>query len=308
MSRPPRLFGTGWWNSTRCPTGREQSQQAICEGRSPGVWFTRRTIQQPRANIKLRMIVLAAFLLVVAAGFVWVAVQVARFNVKRAAVLSVRNSLVPDEVEQILSLIEQIGVVPAQGYLGVTLGNKGSDGSLTVQLPKFDQDFPWSGQTIRVSVAARAKEQPVTFQIERDSEPTADRAPIRWLAVPRVSAGKTGRAQNVFAPERYLEVCPPLREHLERLYPPNPKSLLTSLLSANGSTESLEPFDQMRCGVSPGWIQSPRFHKCTECRRPLQLILQVPGSLIASRLAEGTFYLFGCPSHSTNLVSDDDWG
>jgi hypothetical protein len=120
--------------------------------------------------------------------------------------------------------------------------------------------------------------------------------------------GQQNRVQNVFSLDRYIKLSPALRNKLNDLHPKNPKKLLAQILSVDRRYASLEPFDQLRCGLSAAWIQSPRFHKCPVCRRPMRLILQAPGALLGSRVAEGCFYFFGCPSHMDETITDVDWG
>lgn len=240
---------------------------------------------------------------------IWLCTVIILFNLKRRAIRTAAEALSGEDVEHVLSLIERIGDCPSQGHIGVVRHPVPAEKSRIFILPRPDPAFPWGGLAIRVSKAAGRGGPPVNFQIEHDlPEGLPDDEVIRWLAVPRMLTGKGNRRQNVFAPDRYLKLSPPLREQLEKLYPEDPRALLSCLLTVTQSIEGVEPFNQLRCGLPPGWIQRPRFHKCPNCRRPLRLIVQVPGSLLSSRLAEGTFYFLGCPTHPAETVTDQDWG
>ena len=246
---------------------------------------------------------------VLASVVVWLCTAIILFNLKRRAIQAAAKALSQEDFEKVVTLIERIGEFPSQGHIGVVRHPVPTESSQIIILPRSDPAFPWGGYAICVSEAVSRGRPPVNFQVENDlpGGPQRD-GRVRWLAVPRLRTGKSRRLQNVFAPDRYLKLSPPLREHLEKFYPEDPKALLSFLLTVTHSIESVEPLDQLRCGLPPGWIQSPRFHKCRKCRRPLRLIVQVPGSLLSSRLAEGTFYFLGCPTHPAETITDQDWG
>lgn len=248
-------------------------------------------------------------LAIVLVGATWLAILIVRNHREWKKAKGVVDALSERELEKIRVLIEQIGTVPSKGYVGLVRASRETAGRLSVTLPDDLADFPWRGKVVE-AVAAPGKSEPVEFSIhEPPAQRGADEQPVfRWLAIPVIRVGQKQRAQNVFALDRYVSLSTPLRETLNELHPENPKLLLSLILSADGQHHSSEPFDQLRCGLPAGWIQSPRFHKCPACRRPMRLILQVPGALLKSRVAEGCFYLFGCPSHPDQTVTDQDWG
>jgi len=250
------------------------------------------------------------FAIVLAAGLTWLAIAIIRYTRELRAIRAVASTISKDELDQIFELIERIGTASCRGYIGIFGSAREPNGHLQVALPNDLADFPWAGNAVEVRAAAQRSMPPVEFNIH---EPTAhaetgDDPTIRWLAVPTILVGQQKRVQNVFSHERYMRLSPMLRDKLNKLYPKNPKLLLAQILSADGRHPSSEPFDQIRCGLSAAWIQSPRFHKCPVCRRPMRLVLQVPGALLRSRVAEGCFYLFGCPSHADQIITDEDWG
>jgi hypothetical protein len=250
------------------------------------------------------------FAILLAASLSWLAIVMIRHTRELKAVRAVASTLSKDELDQIFDLIERIGTASCRGCIGIFGNVCEPNGHLRVMLPNDLADFPWGGKAVEVRAAAKKSMPPVEFDIH---EPTAraeagDEPTIRWLAVPAISVGQQKRVQNVFSHERYIRLSPALGDKLNKLYPKDSKLLLAQILSVDGLHTSSEPFDQMRCGLSAAWIQAPRFHKCPVCRRPMRLVLQVPGALLRTRIAEGCFYLFGCPSHADQIVTDEDWG
>lgn len=246
---------------------------------------------------------------VLAAGLTWLAVLIIRNHHEQQLAKAVIAALADAELEEIYGLIERIGTAPSKGYVGLVRGSPKSARRLTVVLPDGIEDFPWYGRIVQV-VTASGGRPPVEFRMHESADPeeTSDDAVYRWLAIPVITVGQKKRMQNVFSLNRYMGLSAALRDRLTQLHAANPELLLALLLSADGRCASFEPDTQMRCGLTPAWIQSPRFHKCPTCRRPMRMILQVPGLLLGARLAEGCFYLFGCSSHVDQTVTDEDWG
>lgn len=250
------------------------------------------------------------FAIVLAGVLGWLAVVMIRHSRELKAVRAVASALSETEYEQILNMIEQIATAPCKGYIGLFRDLRERNRYLSVTLPQNLADFPWGGRTVEVVAAANKSEPAVKFNVHERSAhaESSDEPAVRWLAVPTIWVGQQKRAQSVFSLDRYIHLSPALRDKLNKLHPKNPKLLLAQLLSVERRYTSSEPFDQLRCGLSAAWIQSPRFHKCPVCRRPMRLILQAPGALLRSRVAEGCFYLFGCPSHADQTITDEDWG
>lgn len=248
--------------------------------------------------------------LIVAAGFCWLAITIVKYNLELRAVRIVASALPSGQTDEIFRLIEAIGTVPSKGFVGVMRGAPEPNGELKLLLPEGMPEFPWGGMAMDIRAAPKRSELPAEFKIHGQSLEVGeiDVLPIHWIAIPTIEVGKKGRQQGVFSLDRYIRLSPALGRMLGEMYPRDPRALLTQILSVDGLTHSSEPFDQLRSGLAPAWVQTPRFHKCPECHRPMRLILQVPGTLLESRLAEGTFYHFGCPTHPTKTVTDVDWG
>lgn len=246
----------------------------------------------------------------VAAGLAWLAVGILRYNLERRTVRSLADAMPPKQRERIFALVEAIGTSPSKGYIGVMRDAPEPSGRLRLRLPDGLADFPWGGMAVDVLAADREAPSPVEFSLSSQTvaAQSSDEQPIRWVAVPFITAGENERGQSVFSIDRYVRLSRALAGELNELYAKNPQALLAQLLSADGRLSAAEPFDQLRCGVSAAWIQSPRFHKCPTCRRPMRLIIQVPGALLGRRLAEGSFYHFGCPTHPDQSITEADWG
>jgi hypothetical protein len=103
-----------------------------------------------------------------------------------------------------------------------------------------------------------------------------------------------------------FQLSPQLRDMAIGIYPANPDRLVAKLLSPDGKSEHRAGYDQVRLGLTAEYLQDYRNHKCVKCKRPLRLVIQVPGSMIHRRLGDGTAYLFGCASHPEDTVTDYD--
>ncbi len=132
------------------------------------------------------------------------------------------------------------------------------------------------------------------------SEPILRGEVYRIIPVPR-KATKSGKARNQFSPSKYVANNPDLLTALAAVCPRYPVELLAYLLAAGGETFEFDPMFQARIGGSPSWVQDAEFPNCSECKKRMSLILQLPGSMLpGKKLPEGTFFFFGCSEHPEN--------
>jgi hypothetical protein len=230
-------------------------------------------------------------------------------SIKRAARVRAFSSMPEGARQEVISLVESIGNVPSRGYIGLLERQRVKREELNFLLPRVEPDFPWSNAHIRITLNDRKAPDPVQFKVlsgaAGQENLTAEN--VTWLAIPAIVAGKKKRVASVYSLERYMKLSPMLSAKLSELYSSDPAGLLSLILSVDGDNDLREPPDSMRCGLPPAWIQAARFHKCEICKRPMRLILQVPGFLFSRKFGDGAFYLFGCPSHPEQTVQDQDW-
>lgn len=196
-------------------------------------------------------------------------------------------------------MIEKIGNEHSRGYLAFLLNHYPKNEQIAIRLPEELADFPWAGKWVVVTPLSKPSADPVNFLIESDlcgGRISAMKDPI-FLKVPYFRCGGGAKkATSIFSTQRYLAMSTELRNHMNILFPRNPKRLLAELLKRS-----------IRIGLSPQWVQSAHFNKCPKCQKSMRLILQIEGSEFGGRLAEGEFYLFGCTRHPDQLASDQDW-
>lgn len=206
------------------------------------------------------------------------------------------------ELDEIYSLVESIGNERARGFVAVGPKVKANAGIFAVKLPKIERDFPWGDRLIEASV-----DKPVSFRFVPSNQASAILNP-RLVSIPVVKGNQGKRSTNVFSIERYLSLAPELKTKLPVSELADQVALLQILMSNDWNRPSDQPSDQIRIGLNPGWLQSAQFEKCSICSRSLKLILQLPGRVFGGRLAEGSFYFLGCPSHPDQTATLQDWG
>ncbi|MEL6237845.1 MAG: hypothetical protein AAFQ90_04535 [Pseudomonadota bacterium] len=247
---------------------------------------------------------------IIAVGVFWLGIAIARFNLRSRAARSATALISKDEREEIFRLVEKIGTATSKGSIGILSRPLRPTGSFSVILPDEVDSFPWSGMAVTASVETDRLGWSISFdlsQADRTKEKTSENY-IRWLKVPAKLEANGKRSASIYSVDRYLHLSNELRIRANALHPKDPRLFVAYLLSVDGRHPLAEPFDSLRCGLPPAWIQSARFHKCVVCSQPMRLIVQVPGFLLGSRQAEGCFYLFGCPNHPDETAQDEDWG
>jgi hypothetical protein len=247
---------------------------------------------------------LAAGILAVAA--VALALVLVRFNRKRMAIVRAAAAASPSQLEAIYTLVERSSTLPAAGYVLARTNRRSTDSGCVIPIPEDLPGFAWAGRRIEVTIS---KEVEYRFIKPAPGEPSLLGKVVRPVRVPRHRSGQAGKARNVFAPDKYLAGAPGLRAALAEVCPAYPAELLSYLLCIGRESHEFESIDQARIGTSAAWVQAPEHQSCGECGKRMALILQLPGAAISRKhLHEGTFYLFGCPTHPEQTSSVAQFG
>lgn len=221
------------------------------------------------------------------------AIALIRFNRKRLHIIRCAHDASADQLEAIYSQIGQIGnEAPSCAVLARTNRPSANEGDWHLTVPSFVE--PWAGRSITVEAG-----RDVTFRFGQPSsvEPVLRGQIYRVVPVPRRTT-KTGKARNQFSPNQYVAGNPELLRALENVCPAYPTDLLSYLLAIGVETFEFDPMFQARLGGSPSWVQDAEFPECDECRKRMNLVLQLPGTLLPGRpLPRGTFYFFSCARH-----------
>jgi hypothetical protein len=230
---------------------------------------------------------------IIAALVIPLAVVLIRFNRKRLYIIRCVEAADAQQLEAIYTHLDQLGTqTPSCAVLARTNRRSGSDRDWCVPVPPFVE--PWAGRAIRADVASE-----VAFRLAGSAapEPVLRGQVYRVVPVPR-HLTKSGKARNQFSPSKYLAGNPQLLSALSAVCPEYPAELLAYLLAAGAETFEFDPMFQARIGGSPSWVQDAEFPECSECRKRMSLILQLPGALLPGKpMAEGTFFFFGCVNH-----------
>jgi hypothetical protein len=220
---------------------------------------------------------------------------------RKKAARAIAESLPEEHALELLQICEQSGDAPSRGAIVALPDPKPSGGEYRLNLPGELAEYPWAGNLVRARLNQLRDVSPVNFELDG----IAGSAPASRVFRPPFlrKAGRNG--QHMYSVARMVRHSPALRDELIKLYPESAELLLESVFERFRLF-----FDErgIRIGLPPAWIQSGRFHRCGLCGRPMRLIIQMPGELVARRLSEGSFYLFGCPSHPGEQTTDEDWG
>jgi len=224
------------------------------------------------------------------------AVIIFRFNQKRRHIAQCFSSASHEQLENIYALVERTGSVASNGYVLARTNQTVRQSRCLVPIPADLQGFPWSGRTVEATAANEVKFQFVEAAVTEPSLLGRIHRPVR---VPRHRTKKSPTKQrNVFSTQQYIADSPALLSALQAVCPAYPEDLLSYLLCAGRDSFEFEPIDQARIGTSPAWVQDPEPVTCKECGKRMQLVVQLPGTLISRKaFRRGTFYLFGCAAH-----------
>ena len=233
---------------------------------------------------------------IVAALAVLLAIILIRFNRKRLHIIRCAEAATDQQLEAIYAHIERLGTeTPSCAILARTNRRSGSDEDWSIPVPPYVE--PWGGRSIS---AKNGSDVTFCFVSSNAFEPILRGRAYRILPVPR-HLTKSGKARNQFSPGKYVASNPQLLLALAAVCPAYPAELLAYLLAAGAETFEFDPMFQARVGGSPSWVQDAEFPVCVECKKRMSLILQLPGAMLpGKKMAEGTFFLFGCARHSDN--------
>lgn len=229
-------------------------------------------------------------------GVAALAVVLIRFNRKRRFIIQCAHSATPEKLERIYTMVEKVGTVPSTGYVLARTNRRTQERRCLVPIPGGLSDFPWAGSVVE----ARVGPKDVEFQFVEvpATEPSLLGQIYRPVLVPRFPTKNAARQRNVFSPGNYIVRSPELLAELRTACVDYPYELLSYLLCAGRESFEFEPIDQARIGTSAAWVQDPEHQTCDQCRKRMQLILQLPGTVISEKsFHRGTFFLFGCPRH-----------
>lgn len=206
------------------------------------------------------------------------------------AVHKALDTLGNDRLLELLNTISTLGNKEPLGCLLHEVSRKNETGVYTVRLPKGIPNFPWSGLIVKAECTDLRAEDPVAFSLitdgsgERLLEPS-----IFWP--PRI--GQPGKkAKHVYSPARLLKLSPEVKRIADEALPGQPERFLGGVFRRFGLLEN-----SVRIGLHPEWVQQWRPHTCSECSKPMRLIIQIPGYEIHKDLGDFVFYYFGCERH-----------
>jgi hypothetical protein len=223
------------------------------------------------------------------------AATIVNFNIKRVRVIRAAEGIPDSQLEAIYQLVESAGTEPSSSYVLGRTNRPAPDAAHAIELPQEIGDVPWAGRQIVIQAAG----DEVSFGFTpHDGHGT--RLAGRMFRVVRVlqARSKAGKPRRIFSPARYVAASPALKDALEGAFSRDPTGLLSYLLCTGRDSFEFDEINQARIAASPVWVQNPETPACDRCRRRMQLIVQVPGSMIAAGPGhEDAFYLFGCPSH-----------
>src|SRR5262245_33351502 len=219
-----------------------------------------------------------AVAIAIAALLVTLAVVLIRFNWKRRQIIRCAHAASVEQLEAIYARIEHLGTQePTCAVLARTNRISGANVEWSVPVPAFVE--PWAGRTISVEVG-----DDVEFRLlsSGPSEPVLRGHIYRLVPVPR-QLTKSGKARNQLAPTKYVAGDPGLLGALRAISPRYPVELLAYLLASGAETFEFDSINQARVGGSPAWVQDAAFPECDKCRKRMDMILQVPGSMLAGK-------------------------
>jgi hypothetical protein len=249
------------------------------------------------------------FLAAVAGLIVWLGPIIVRDRHEIRVITQAIEALSSQERDELFDLIEGLGNAPSKGAIGLFKpGNLGLS-QVALTLPTKIADYPWAGLFVTVGAGADRKMWPPVEFALADLPPFEIQSRYkldRFCIIPAYQSQTAKKASSVFSIDRYLKLSPRLKARVDEIYPENPSRFLARLLSPNGKWEQSSGYDQVRFGLSAEYLQEYKLHKCKQCKRPMKLIVQMPGGMIMSRLGDGTAYLLGCTSHPDITVTDYD--
>lgn len=88
----------------------------------------------------------------------FLAVVLIRFNRKRLFVAECTRNASPEQLEHIYTLVEQVGTVPATGYVLARTNQHTRDHRCLVPIPHEISGFPWAGQVVEARVGPKEVE------------------------------------------------------------------------------------------------------------------------------------------------------
>jgi len=235
---------------------------------------------------------------VVVALVIVFAVALIRFNLKRVHIIRCAAGASDDQLERIYQLIDGMGTEPPVCAVLARTNRTSQEASCLIPLPSYFG--PWARRVITLETN---DEPALRFCDRNTAEPVLRGKIFRLVPIPRHKT-KTGKSRNQFSPASYLSDNPRLLDALKAVCPGYPAELLSYLLASGLETFEFDPMFQARVGGSPSWVQDAEFQSCDICKKRMNLILQLPGSMLPGKaMPRGTFFFFGCPTHPDQIKS-----
>src|SRR5262249_44865621 len=92
------------------------------------------------------------------------------------------------------------------------------------------------------------------------------------------------------------------RSALEVICRRYPEELLSYLFSTGSETFEFDSIHHTRFGGGPAWMQEAEFPNCPVCKKKMQMVLQLPESMLPWKQSKGSnFYFFACPTHADQM-------
>lgn len=198
-----------------------------------------------------------------------------------------------EQLESLYKLVEQIGDVQSNCFILARTNQITNTSKILIYLPSEATEFPWASHAVVLNETDHAIEFILEPAIKGYT--TIGNQVCRVLAVPRKQLKNSKKCRNIFAPQSYIQKSPELRAMLESVCPKYPLEFLSYLLCPGLKTFKFDTTWQVRIAASPAWLQDAEYQNCAECKQRMQLIIQLPGTLLDNhKLRRGVYYLFGC--------------
>jgi len=227
----------------------------------------------------------------------WIAVVLIKFNKKRIYIIRCFEKASSHQLDEIYELVEQCGEEKPNGCILARTNKRADDSVGFIRIPKLN-DFPWSGRLITINTHDDVQFSFTTGDIEHIQLNGDIYCAVK---VPRKKT-TSGNYRNDYMPGKYIAKNAALKEKLRNLCDAHPEDLLAYLLASGADSFEFDSINQARIGTSASWLQNPEYQYCDDCRRRMDLVVQLPGTLVSTKgYNEGTFFWFGCKKHPENL-------
>ena len=162
---------------------------------------------------------------------------------------------------EIISSIESIGQEKSISALLYTT-DKAKNFNNILTVPN-SINSPWSGLSIEIKITNKVETKIVKNRIENQVAGKSFLA----INIPRIQL-RNGKRQNVWASSRFLQKSESLNELFKSISKDKQAEALDYLLN-----------DQIRVSGGLEWLQSAEYPYCSQCKKRMNIIFQMPGTL-----------------------------